>query len=97
MPGFGGQLDYLGKDYPLLIDHSLESCMNAPPDRYYQWKMDNDWALPDVQHARKLMREVAEHPDRYRKLGLQMQGRVNQAFDAKKVCRRMAEFVGKLP
>ena len=57
---FGGQEDYLGSDYPYLIDYSLMPVRRMP---WIPWYNETQkWAQPDLGHAIKLMREVY---DRY--------------------------------
>ena len=58
--GYGGQLDYLGEDHPWLVDYELVS-IDAPTMPTFN--ADNRWALPDVDHARSLMRSVYEDGD----------------------------------
>ena len=60
--GWGGQLDYLGADYPGLIDYSMQPVSGWRPDASYQ--ATQRWAIADGQRAGQLMRRmVARYMD----------------------------------
>jgi glycosyltransferase involved in cell wall biosynthesis len=54
--GYGGPLDYLGADYPGLVDFELAQVQ--APATMPTLDPDNRWAHPSVEHARELMRSV---------------------------------------
>ncbi|MFH1728359.1 MAG: glycosyltransferase family 1 protein [Pseudomonadota bacterium] len=61
--GWGGQLAYLGQDYPLLINYNLISAYDPrAPDIY---SSDQKWGKADLNHASKLMRQVFENKHEY--------------------------------
>lgn len=55
--GWGGQLDYLGEDYPGLIRHRVTRVSGWLPHASYQ--PNQRWATPDIEHASELMRAAA--------------------------------------
>ena len=55
--GWGGQLDYLGEDYPGLIRHQMTPVSGWLPHASYQ--PNQLWATPDLEHASELMRAAA--------------------------------------
>jgi glycosyltransferase involved in cell wall biosynthesis len=54
--GFGGQLDYLDPDHAWLIDYDEASVVHHSPLSY---SPDQRWAQPRVEHAAKLLAEIA--------------------------------------
>jgi hypothetical protein len=54
MTGWGGQLDYLGEDYPGLIRYRMTPVSGWLPHASYQ--PNQRWATPDIGHASELMR-----------------------------------------
>ncbi|HEX7273839.1 MAG TPA: glycosyltransferase [Casimicrobiaceae bacterium] len=52
--GWGGQLDYLGADYPGLVRYALAPVSGWLP--YASYRPAQRWAQADAQHARTLMR-----------------------------------------
>jgi glycosyltransferase involved in cell wall biosynthesis len=57
--GYGGQLDYLAGS-PYLVDFELVPVED--PVGFPSYAPDQRWAEPDVEHAARLMREIAAHP-----------------------------------
>jgi glycosyltransferase involved in cell wall biosynthesis len=55
--GWGGQLDFLGEDYPGLIRYRLAPVAGWLPHASYQ--SSQRWAEPDLEHAAALMRLAA--------------------------------------
>ena len=55
--GWGGQIDYLGEDYPGLIRHRLVPVGGWLPHASYH--PNQRWAEPDLEHAAALMRAAA--------------------------------------
>ncbi len=54
--GWGGQIDYLGKDYPWLVDYKLHPTDQYDDDGYFHRGPDVHWAEPDREQATALMR-----------------------------------------
>jgi glycosyltransferase involved in cell wall biosynthesis len=57
--GYGGQLDYLA-DSPYLVD--FEVVPVEDPAGFPSYAPDQHWAEPDVNHAARLMRQIAAYP-----------------------------------
>jgi glycosyltransferase involved in cell wall biosynthesis len=55
--GWGGQLDYLGEDYPGLIRSTMTAVTGWLPHASYQ--LGQRWATADPEHAAQLMRSAA--------------------------------------
>ena len=51
--GYGGQLDYLTKNYSGLIDYKLDKINNVQP-----FNEDQEWAYPDLNHTYELMKQM---------------------------------------
>jgi GT2 family glycosyltransferase len=64
--GWSGPADFLndGNGYPLQVKRMVEAKAKCP------WYDGFDWAEPDIDHLRFLMREVYENPERAREKGL---------------------------
>jgi len=56
--GWGGQLDYLGEDYPGLVRYRMNPVGGWMPHASYRGSQL--WATADVEHASALMRAAAE-------------------------------------
>lgn len=92
--GWGGHLDYLGADYPLLVDYELEQTAKSPPDGCYLHSTDAYWARADPHHAGELMRMVYEDQDRARAIGLSLQPHLRDRYAPDRVCRELARLMG---
>jgi glycosyltransferase involved in cell wall biosynthesis len=54
--GYGGHLDFLGKDYPYLVDYVMVPVRGMP---WIPWYNETQkWAQPDISHAISLMRDI---------------------------------------
>lgn len=57
--GYSGNLEFMAPDTTWLVEHTMRpigpGCDPYPPE--------GEWADPDLDHAARLMREVAEHPE----------------------------------
>jgi glycosyltransferase involved in cell wall biosynthesis len=62
--GWGGQLDYLGGDYPGLVRYALVPVSGWLP--YASYRPAQRWAQADAQHARELMRAAVARDGRLR-------------------------------
>jgi hypothetical protein len=56
--GYSGNLDYMTPDNSYLVDYTL--CPIGPGN--FPYPADGEWAEPDLDHAARLMREVAGDP-----------------------------------
>ena len=60
--GWGGHLDYLGANYPLLVDFDLVSTASDPVDDWFEARPGFRWARARHDHAVGVLRWVADHP-----------------------------------
>ena len=95
--GWGGQLDFLGREYPLLVDYELEPTTAATPDLYIDAAEDRFWARADPGHAGELMRWAFEHREEVRALGSSLQADLPVRFASERVCGHLAEVLGVAP
>ena len=94
MTGWGGQLDYLGDDYPFLVRYDLKPTADWPADGGFLQAPDVHWAEADRRHAGELMREVFEKQARAAALARDLAPRLRARFSPETVCRRLAELMG---
>ncbi len=92
--GWGGQLDYLGADHPLLVRYRLEATIHSPDDGYFFRAPDVHWARADRRHAGELMRSVFENPEPARRQARARQAELQTRFAPTAVCRRFADLMG---
>ncbi len=92
--GWGGQLDYLGEDYPLLVEYELEPSTLAPRDVFMEVAEDRYWANADPLHAGELMRWVFEHQCEARDLGIKLGVDTPINYSSKKICGALASLLG---
>lgn len=91
--GWGGPLDYLGEDYPLLVDYALEPASWSPRDGHFpDWSAR--WARPDYRQAGERMRWAFENRAAARELGADLAENVRRRFAPESVCRRLAGLLG---
>lgn len=59
-PGYGGHVDYLGKDYAGLVSYTLEDVKNMEGFTHgYYMQGKQQWANPNIDHCVEIMRQVA--------------------------------------
>jgi len=92
--GWGGHLDYLGADYPYLVDYELEPTAMAADDGWFKPSNDSNWARADQGHAGQLMRTVFEHRKAARDVANQLQPVLQKRYSSERICRRMARLMG---
>jgi glycosyltransferase involved in cell wall biosynthesis len=90
----GGQLDYLGSDYPLAIRYERVSTANTPHDGNHLRSSHATWANADARHAGELMRSVFEEPHRARAVARETGAQLRARFAPAAVCRQLAELMG---
>jgi glycosyltransferase involved in cell wall biosynthesis len=56
--GYSGNLDYMTPENSYLVDYTLRPIGEG----HFPYPPDGEWADPDLAHAARLMREVAEDP-----------------------------------
>jgi hypothetical protein len=89
--GWGGQLDYLGTDYPLLVDFDLVATTSDVPDDWFEVKEGHRWARARHDDAVDRLRWVAEHRDEAAAIGRQVGTRVARSFAAEEIGPRLLE------
>lgn len=87
--GWGGQLDYLGDDYPLLVDYDLVSTTTDVPDDWFDPRDELRWARARHDHAVELLRWVAAHREEAAAIGAGVGARVAADFGPDDVGRRL--------
>lgn len=55
--GYGGQIDFLGKDYPGLVDYKIDK-VDGMDSFSTNYSSDQFWAYPDLDHAHTLMENI---------------------------------------
>jgi len=67
--GWGGALDIVGHDWPLLVSYRLVATADDRPDDWMRPHPDQRWAVADHDDAVDRLRWVFEHPAQARRLG----------------------------
>jgi hypothetical protein len=89
--GWGGQLDYLGPDYPLLVDYDLVPTTTDVPDDWFEARDGYRWARARHDHAVDLLRWVAAHPDDAAAIGHGVGTQLAQDFAPEQVGRHLLD------
>ena len=57
--GFGGHVEYLGKDYENLVNFKFKN-LEETDDVFFNFKLNSQyrWAEPDLNHAKRLLRKL---------------------------------------
>jgi hypothetical protein len=58
--GYGGQVDYLGKDYPGLVKYKIGPVTGMKGFNLNYEHDGQEWAYPDLNHASELIRNIYE-------------------------------------
>jgi glycosyltransferase involved in cell wall biosynthesis len=94
--GWGGHLDYLGTDYPLLVDYVLVPTSSDPTDAFaFPVSDDRRWARFDADHARTLMRHVYEHRDEAAALGRELRAKLVDRYSSVVVTSRLISLIAE--
>ena len=90
--GWSGPADFLhdGIGYPLQVKRMVEAKAKCP------WYAGFDWAEPDIDHLRFLMREVYENPDRAREKGLAAAAEVASNYTIEHAADRVKQRILEL-
>ena len=91
--GWGGHLDYLGADYPLLVDYDLIPTSDDVRDDWFEPQKAFRWAKARHDHAVELMRWVADHRDDAAVLGQRVGERVARELAPDAVARRLLTYL----
>jgi hypothetical protein len=89
--GWGGHLDYLGADWPYLIDFELTPVIDALGRQSYL--PTQRWAAPRMDHAVELIREVYRDQNRARDRGRALGHRIRRDFAERVVGQRLVELL----
>jgi glycosyltransferase involved in cell wall biosynthesis len=85
--GYGGHLDYLNEDNAYLVDQRLAPVHVRHGRKSYSH--DQQWAIPDLSHAKRLMRHVFENREEAVRKGHCLQESVRQRFNKETVIPQM--------
>jgi glycosyltransferase involved in cell wall biosynthesis len=85
--GWGGQLDYLGEDYPGLIRHRMTPVSGWLPHASYQ--PNQRWATPDLGHASERMRAAAAREPRLLEVAARVRERLGNRYAEPIVVRQL--------
>jgi glycosyltransferase involved in cell wall biosynthesis len=89
--GWGGQLDYLGADYPLLVDYDLVPTTTDPSDDWFEAREEYQWARARHDHAVELLRWVASHREEASAIGRRAGARIAHEFSPERVGRQLLD------
>jgi glycosyltransferase involved in cell wall biosynthesis len=92
--GWGGQLDYLGADHPLLVDHELAPMNDDDDDDWVDMFEDHRWAVADHDDAVDKLRWVDEHRDEAALIGAQLATTLREKYSVAAVADRLAAAIG---
>ena len=87
MTGWGGQLDYLGAEYPGLVRYGMTPVSGWFPFASYQ--RAQHWAQADAQHARELMRAAVSRDGRLRDAAISAREAIVNRFAEPVVVREL--------
>ena len=90
--GWSGPADFLhdGIGYPLQVKRMVEAKAKCP------WYAGFEWAEPDTDHLRFLMREVYENPQRAREKGLAAAAEVASKYTIEHAAERVKQRILEL-
>ena len=94
MTGWGGQLEFLGHDYPLLLDYRLRSTDQYPADGHFYRGAHVQWAEADRAHASELMRWAYQNRDQAEAIASTIQKPLLDKFSHDRVCSALALEMG---
>ena len=91
MTGWGGQLDYLGAEWPYLVDFEMTPVIHAQGRGSYL--PTQRWASASIEHAIDLLRAVRRSPERARAEARTLAERIRLAFNERVVGARLLEVL----
>jgi glycosyltransferase involved in cell wall biosynthesis len=80
--GWGGQVDFLPREYPYCVDYRLVPAVEDEPDDWFHPEPSERWARPDFGHAGALMRRVFQERAEAGRWGARLADHVTQNFSA---------------
>jgi glycosyltransferase involved in cell wall biosynthesis len=87
--GWGGTLDYLGTDWPYLIDFEMVPVMNL--SGLPSFDPTQKWAAADREHAGDLMRSIHADPEPARRAAAFASARIQSEFGTSATADRLEE------
>lgn len=93
--GYGGQLDFLQPQAAGLVRHTLVPVHD--PMGYPSFAPDQNWAEPDLAHARELLRAMVESPEKARDNARPIQEFIREAFNEKQVTENLIRDLERQP
>ena len=91
MTGFGGQLDFLHKDFSFLVDHRMIPVRNDEDKKSFT--PNQQWAEPDLSRASRLMREVFENKEAAEVRGRKLRNYVQEHFQEPVVMKTLIRIL----
>lgn len=89
--GWGGHLDYLGDQWPYLIDFEMTPVMDAQGRGSYL--PTQNWAAPSIDHAVRLIHEVYRNPERARGRAAARAERIAVDFGEEAVGKKLVDVI----
>ena len=90
--GWGGQLDYLGSDYPGLVRYEMKPVTGWHPRARY--RLTQRWAAADRLHARELLRRVANRDNTFAEAAASVRKAIKERYAEPVVARQLIEAIG---
>ena len=94
--GWGGVLEYLGRDWPLLVDYELVPTSDDIPDDLVELTDEMCWAKADRGHASTLMRWVYEHRQQAVDLANDLRPVLTSRYDSARVTQQLIDALGRV-
>jgi hypothetical protein len=91
--GWGGQVDYLGPDYPLLVDYALAPMDADADDSWVDMIADHRWAVADHDDAVDKLRWVDSHRDEAAAIGARIAPALRAEHSVDALATRLAAAV----
>jgi hypothetical protein len=95
--GWGGHVDYLGRDYPLLVDYDLAPTALDPADDWFDTGSGHRWARARHDHAVDVLRWVADNPEKARATAAPLGERLLRDCSPDAVGRQLIEILSGVP
>ncbi|MFT6956817.1 MAG: glycosyltransferase involved in cell wall biosynthesis [Halieaceae bacterium] len=92
--GWGGQLEYLGEEYPFLVDYTLEQTAQYVSDGYFYQAPDVHWAHANDSHASELMRSVYEGRSAATVIGTALKATLEVRYNTDTLATELAATLG---
>lgn len=92
--GWGAPPEFLGKDYPLLVDYAMIAVASEPTDGWAD--TCGDWASADIDHAASLLRWVRDHREEARNIVSRAQEQLVATCGPLAVKTRLLDALGDL-